>query len=151
MNLRINNKMQSIINAIVNTVSNLFIKTDTKVFPELVNHTLNNLKLMNKHYVIAARKPGYREKDRQYIEQWAKAILILQTISEIAHEDWRKANPTFTRNYMGIQLIFSSDELYNELKRIHDITMLECPNANNFILRSNDGITAENPEEQKWV
>lgn len=143
--------MYSVFNTIVNTISNLFIKTDTRVYPELVNHTLNNLKLMNKHYVIATHKPGYQEKDRQYIEQWAKAILILQTMPEISHEDWRKNNPTFIKNYMGIKLIFSSDELFNELKRIHDITMLECPNVNTFILRSNDGITAENPEEQKWV
>jgi hypothetical protein len=107
---------------------------------------------MTKHYVIAAKKPGYTPEFKPYIDEWARVLLVLQSTPEIASEEYRSKVPVTTKNYMGEAVhSFSSQEMYLECKRVHDRVMAECPKANDFILRSNDGVTAENSWEQALV
>ncbi len=107
------------------TLRNLFTRTIPSTSTSTV---LATLALMDKHYVIATKKPGYSPDYKPFIERWAPAMLILQATPQIANPEWRRVNSVMTNDYMGIQPIsFDTAELYRALKIIHDDVASKCP------------------------
>ncbi len=114
--------------------------------------TQQNLLLMNKHFVIASKRICSHSpvNCRQLAENWSRALLFLQSTPEIAFSDWRKNNPVIVKNYMGSKLVFDTQDLYYEVTKIHDQSV-QCQCINSLIIRSNNGVTAENSIEQLLV
>ena len=119
-----------------------------------ITKTKINLSLMDKHFVIASKNlcSHSSPKCRQYAQNWAHTLLIFQSTPQIFFTSWRKSNPTFTVNYMQNQLLtFDTDELFDLINCIYKESTSQCKCVNQLILRSNDGLTAEDPSQQPLI
>ena len=108
---------------------------------------------LNKHFVIATKRLCCNHKNTcvPLAKEWAKALIILQAKPEIASSKWRERNPKFTVNYMGKETIhFETWLTFQQMKKAHNEAEL-CECVNDLILRSNDGVTAENQDERHLV
>ncbi len=111
-----------------------------------------NLSMMNKHFIIASKNMCSKSpiNCRKRAENFARAVSIIKSTPEIDSCDWRNNNPTLFKNYYDSLLIFDTKELYYEIKKIIE-EAFECECICSIIIRSNDGLTAADPNQQSLV
>jgi hypothetical protein len=111
---------------------------------------MNRLTQLTKHFVVATKLmkkcPNYKCTCLPQAKEFGKAVLVLQTHPEIIDPQWRKMNPFLSVNYMGNQMMtFNTEQLFADI----DVAARpDCQCSPKVVLRSNDGVTAENPEQQ---
>ena len=114
---------------------------------------MNKLSQLTRHFVIAtkliAKCPSGKTKCKIESQNIAKAALVLETIPQIMDEDFRLFTPELSVSYMGEQLTFDTEELYQSIERIMITNTCKC--TEKIILRSNDGITVEDPNQQHLI
>lgn len=106
--------------------------------------------MLTKHFVIA-RKRMCNDGNLSCIqdaENWGKVVFVIQAEPRILIPEWRNKNRFIQRNYLGQDILFDTEKLYEEMKQ-HGQPKCKC--VNSLLLRSNDGITTENPEEEKLL
>jgi hypothetical protein len=105
---------------------------------------------MTRHFVIAS-KLACKPECCKLAADVARPLLAIQVMPAILEAGWRKKNPFLTMNYMGSLMMVDTEQIFQEFDAADRAAVACCGECPNLILRSNDGETAENPDEQKWV